>query len=167
MSKVALERLVHVFSSEVVARHTDHGDETVTVRPDRLVELMHFLRTDSITSFEMLTDVTAVDYLGKRETRFEVVYHLYSLTKNHRLRVKVPVDEDEAACAVPSVIGEWKSAYWMEREVFDLYGIRFAGHPDLRRILLYPEFEGHPLRKDYDIEHRQPRLPPREGRRHL
>lgn len=165
MSEAALRQLVELFSDEVMAQHAEHGDETVTVRAARLLEMMHFLRTEPTTSFEMLSDVTAVDYLGKREPRFEVVYHLYSLTKNHRLRIKVPVDED--VCEVPSVIGEWKSAYWMEREAYDLYGIRFTGHPDLRRILLYPEFEGHPLRKDYDMEHRQPRIPPREGRRHL
>lgn len=167
MSKAALDRVLETFAGEVLSHHAEHGDETVTVKPARLVEIMHFLRTDPVTSFEMLSDVTGVDYLGQREPRFEVVYHLYSLTKNHRLRVKVPVDEDDAACEVPSVIHEWKSAYWMEREAFDLYGVRFAGHPDLRRILLYPEFNGHPLRKDYDMEARQPRIPPREGRRHL
>ena len=167
MSKVALERVLESFAEEVVDHHRKLGDETITVKPGGLVRVMRFLRTDPATSFEMLTDLTAVDYLGKREPRFEVVYHLYSLTKNHRLRLKVPVDEEESVCEVPSVIGEWKSAYWMEREVYDLYGIRFVGHPDLRRILMYPEFEGHPLRKDYDIEHRQPRVPPREGRRHL
>lgn len=167
MSQAALNRLLEAFAKEVLAHHQEHGDETVTVRAGRLVELMEFLRTDTATCFEMLSDVTAVDYLGQREPRFEVVYHLYSLSKNHRLRLKVPVDEDEAACQVPSVIGQWKAAYWMEREVYDLYGIRFTGHPDLRRILLYPEFKGHPLRKDYDMEERQPRIPPRDGRRHL
>lgn len=167
MSKVALERLAESFSEDILARHEEHGDETVTVKGAGLLRMMRFLRTDPVTRFEMLTDVTAVDYLGKREPRFEVVYHLYSLTKNHRLRLKVPVEEDESACEVASLVGEWKAACWMEREVFDLYGIRFSGHPDLRRILLYPEFEGYPLRKDYDLEHRQPRVPPREGRRHL
>jgi NADH-quinone oxidoreductase subunit C len=87
------------------------------------------------------------------------------LSKNHRLRLRVEVDEEDPR--VPSVIQLWKSANWMEREAWDLYGIRFDGHPDLRRVLLYPEFEGHPLRKDYPIEHRQPRIPPWPGRHHL
>jgi len=102
--------------------------------------------------------VCAVDYLP-RVPRFEVVYHLYSVKKNHRVRVKVLVDGKSPS--VPSLVGLWASADWMEREVWDLYGIRFDGHPDLRRILLYDEFEGHPLRKDYPKERRQPLVGPR------
>src|SRR5688500_20087172 len=98
---------------------------------------------------QMLMDLTVVDYLGIQEPRFEVVYHLYSLTKNHRLRLKIQLDEEETK--VPSVLSLWKSANWMEREAWDLYGVVFEGHPDLRRILLYPQFEGHPLRKDYPM----------------
>ena len=94
-----------------------------------------------------------------------MVYHLYSLSKHARLRIKVGLEEE--APKVASVVDLWKSAFWMEREAWDLYGIVFEGHPDLRRLLLYPEFEGHPLRKDYDMEERQPRIPPREGRTHL
>jgi len=119
---------------------------------------MRFLRDDPATQFEMLSDVCAVDYLP-RVPRFEVVYHLYSVAKNHRLRVKVICDG--ASPSVPSVTALWESANWMEREVWDLYGIRFDGHPDLRRILLYDEFEGHPLRKDYPKERRQPLVGPR------
>ena len=165
MSKAALDRFLETFESEVVSAHADHGDETVTVKRDRLYEMMLFLRDDATTRFEMLSDLTAVDYLGVREPRFEVVYHLRSLSKGHRLRLKVGVDED--SLSVGSVIEIWKSANWMEREVWDMYGIRFEGHPDLRRILLYPEFEGHPLRKDYEMEHRQPLIPARPGRKHL
>ena len=165
MSKDALDRLVAEFPDEVISTHSDHGDETAVVRRDRLIELMTFLRDGADVSFEMLTDLTGVDYLGIREPRFEVVYHLYSLSKNTRLRVKILLDEDDPK--IPSVISVWKSANWMEREAFDLYGIQFEGHPDLRRILLYPEFKGHPLRKDYEMEHRQPRIPPREGKRHF
>lgn len=165
MSAEALERLVDRFSTEVVRTHAEHGDETVVLRGERLVEICSFLRTDLVCAFEMLTDLTGVDYLNVKTPRFEVVYHLYSLSRNHRLRLKVELEEAEPV--VPSVMSVWKAANWMEREAWDLYGIRFEGHPDLRRILTYDEFEGHPLRKDYEMEHRQPRIPPREGQRHL
>jgi NADH-quinone oxidoreductase subunit C len=105
------------------------------------------------TRFEHLSDLTAVDYLGRRP-RFEVIYQLYSISLNHRLRVKVPVGEEDPS--VPTASGVWKSALWAERETWDMFGIRFSGHPDLRRILMYPEFEGHPLRKDYPLLQRQP-----------
>ncbi|MEM1024698.1 MAG: NADH-quinone oxidoreductase subunit C [Myxococcota bacterium] len=165
MSQAALDRLKQSFGAAVVESHNQHGDETATVQAEELVELMSFLRDDELTRFEMLSDLTGVDYLGKREPRFEVVYHLYSLSLNHRLRVKVQVEEE--APALPSVMQVWRSAYWMEREAYDLYGIKFEGHPDLRRVLLYEQFEGHPLRKDYDMEKRQPLIPPREGKQHL
>jgi NADH-quinone oxidoreductase subunit C len=106
----------------------------------------------------MLVDLTAVDYLGETP-RFEVVYHLLSLKHNHRVRIKARVLE--SAPEIDTVISVWPAAGWMEREVWDLYGIRFRGHPDLRRILLYEEFEGHPLRKDYPKEKRQPLIGPR------
>jgi NADH-quinone oxidoreductase subunit C len=165
MSKVAIDRLLDRYASEVVSHHADHGDETAVVMREKLVELTTFLRDDPLTAFQMLVDVTCADYLGVKEPRFEVVYHLYSLTRNHRLRLKIELTDDDML--VPSVITVWKSANWMEREVYDLYGVTFEGHPDLRRILLYPEFRGHPLRKDYPIELRQPRIPPAPGRRHL
>ena len=165
MSKVALDRLLEVHGDSVISSHSDHGDETAALKAADLFEVMKFLRDDVNCAFEMLSDLTAVDYLGQREPRFEVVYHLYSLSKNQRLRIKVPVGENDPV--VPSVLSLWKAANWMERVVWDLYGIRFDGHPDLRRILLYPEFEGHPLRKDYDRERRQPLIPPRDGREHL
>jgi NADH-quinone oxidoreductase subunit C len=105
----------------------------------------------------MLTDLTCVDYHGE-EPRFEVVYHLYSVSKKQRVRLKARVSE--ASPELPSATSLWASANWMEREVWDLYGVRFRGHPDLRRILLYEGFEGHPLRKDYPKEKRQPLVGP-------
>ncbi len=165
MSKEALDRLVNKFASEVTHAHSEHGDDTAVVKRERLVEICTYLKTEPGLSFEMLSDLTGVDYLGVKEPRFEVAYHLYSLSQNQRLRVKVELEESDPK--VPSVLSVWKSASWMEREAFDLYGIIFEGHPDLRRILLYPEFEGHPLRKDYDMEQRQPLIPPWPGREHL
>lgn len=165
MSKAALDRVLEKFADDVIESHAHHGDETAIVKPERLHDIMQFLRDDEAMSFEMLTDVTGVDLLGLREPRFEVVYHLYSLSKGHRLRIKVGLEEESPN--VGSVVDLWKSAYWMEREAYDLYGIIFDNHPDLRRILLYPQFEGHPLRKDYEMEHRQPIIPAREGTEHL
>jgi NADH-quinone oxidoreductase subunit C len=148
-----LRRLLDGLPGVAVATHADHGDATAVVEPARVAEVLRFLRDDPGLAFEMLTDVCAVDLLP-RTPRFEVVYHLYSVAKNHRLRVKARVPEADAS--VPSATGLYPSADWMEREVWDLYGIRFEGHPDLRRILLYDEFEGFPLRKDYPKEKRQP-----------
>lgn len=167
MSKLVLDRVLEKFGDAVLSHHAACGDETALVRPDRLVEICRFLKDDPGLSFEMLTDLTGVDYLGKKPAsgRFEVVYHLYSLSKSHRIRLKVELPENDPKA--PSIVHLWKSALWMEREAFDLYGIKFEGHPDLRRILLYPEFEGHPLRKDYPLEKRQPLIAPRPGREHL
>jgi NADH-quinone oxidoreductase subunit C len=157
-----LAQLLRAAPGAVLASHAQRGDVTALVEPGRLLEAMRILRDDPAAAFDMLTDLTAVDYLGypgRSGPRFEVVYHLYSLERGHRLRVKVGVAEQ--ACEVDSLVALWPSANWMEREVWDLYGIRFRGHPDLRRILLYEEFEGHPLRKDYPKERRQPLVGPR------
>jgi NADH-quinone oxidoreductase subunit C len=135
------------------------GQAVVTLPRERLTDALRVWRDHADTRFEQLSDVTAVDYLG-RTPRFEVVYQLNSLTHRHRLRVKVAVDEADAV--VPSAVPVWASALWAEREVFDLMGIRFAGHPDLRRILMYAGFEGHPLRKDYPLMQRQPLVPERD-----
>jgi NADH-quinone oxidoreductase subunit C/D len=117
----------------------------------RLVEVLKTLRDHPDLSCDLLLDICGVDYPG-RDRRFEVVYHLTSLDKGHRFRLKVPVAEDEPS--VPSVYGIWKAADWFEREAWDLMGIRFDGHPNLRRILTHEAFQGHPLRKDYDAAQR-------------
>jgi len=154
---VALRRLIEVHGAALEATHANLGDATASVDPARIADVMRFLRDDAECQFDMLTDLTAVDYLGE-QPRFEVVYHLYSVPKNKRLRVKARVSEQSPEIATLCPL--WPSANWMEREVWDLYGIRFAGHPDLRRILLYEQFEGHPLRKDYPKEKRQPLIGP-------
>jgi NADH-quinone oxidoreductase subunit C len=146
-------------SATPLALAETRGQAVVTMPREALLDGLRTLRDDPETRFEQLSDMTAVDYLG-RTPRFEVVYQLTSLTHRHRLRVKVAVDEADAV--VPSVVPVWKSAGWAEREVFDLLGVRFAGHPDLRRILMYPGFEGHPLRKDYPLMQRQPLVPERD-----
>ncbi len=153
-----LRRVLELFPDAVQETHARLGDATARVDPARIVEVLRMLRDDPELEFEMLTDLTAVDYLGE-VPRFEVVYHLYSVAKNHRVRIKARVAED--APEIESAVSLWPSANWMEREVWDLYGIRFRNHPDLRRILLYEQFDGHPLRKDYPKEKRQPLVGPR------
>jgi NADH-quinone oxidoreductase subunit C len=154
----ALRRLLEVHPGAVVSTHADHGDATAVVERSQLTHVLHFLRDDPELLFDVLSDVCAVDYLP-RTPRFEVVYHLYSLERNQRVRIKACVPEDD--CRIDSAVALFRSADWMEREVYDLYGVVFTGHPDLRRILLYDEFEGHPLRKDYPKERRQPLVGPR------
>jgi NADH-quinone oxidoreductase subunit C len=153
MSQTVLARLKEAFPSEVLATSDYRGDETAVVAREHIKAVCRFLRDEPDLAFDMPTDLTAVDYLGQ-EPRFEVVYHLYSTTKKHRIRLKARVPEDDPV--IDSVVELWPGFNWEEREAYDLYGIRFAGHPDLRRILLYPDFVGHPLRKDYPKEGRQP-----------
>ncbi len=154
-----LRRLIDVHAAAVEATHARFGDVTACVQRAHLARVLCFLRDDPECGFEMLVDLCAVDYLEQGRTpRFEVVYHLLSLASGRRLRIRAGVPEDD--CTVDSVVELWPAADWMEREVWDLYGIRFDGHPDLRRLLLYEEFEGHPLRKDYPKERRQPIVGP-------
>ncbi len=158
-----LDRLRERFGSAILDTHEQRGDATAVVARDALPDVLRHCRDDGELAFEMLSDLTAVDdsrYPGREDgPRFEVVYHLYSLTHNHRVRVKVQVEEDDPI--VPTAIPVWPIANWMEREVWDMFGIRFAGHPDLRRLLMYEEFVGHPLRKDYPINLRQPLIGPK------
>jgi NADH-quinone oxidoreductase subunit C len=135
------------------------GQAVAVVPADAIPSAMQRLRDDAELAFDFLADVSAVDYLG-RTPRFEVVYQLQSIERRHRLRVKTAVDGPEPV--VPTVSHLWKSALWAEREVWDMFGIRFAGHPDLRRILMYPEFDGHPLRKDYPLDRRVALVPERD-----
>ena len=154
MSQAVLQAIQEKFGEAVVRTHAWRGDETLVVRADALVEICRFLKADPEMAFNMPIDVCGVDYLGRKIPRFEVVYHFLSLSKKHRIRLKVEVTEEHAE--VPSVIGIWRGVDWFEREVWDMYGIKFAGHPNLKRILLYEEFEGHPLRKDYPQRGYQP-----------
>ena len=155
MSEAALQKLKTRLRDGVLSTHSQCGDETAVIERSLLHETCRWLHDDEDLAFTMLSDLTAADYLTMgRSPRFEVVYHLYSVSKKHRLRIKVGVPADDAA--VDTVSDIWANANWCEREVWDLYGIRFEGHPDPRRILLYEEFVGHPLRKDYPKHKRQP-----------
>ena len=132
------------------------GDEQLCVRvgPDRLLEVMRFLREDDRCRFEQLCDLTCIDYLNfpKACDRYGVIFSLLSVSKGHRLWVKCFVNDPDPQ--VPSVTSIWWGADWLEREVYDMFGVRFTGHPDLRRILTWEGFEAHPLRKDYPLHGR-------------
>lgn len=164
MAKKLLDTLLSHFGPEVLLEvHSHRGDETCILEPNHWKEVALFLRDDPSCKMNMLVDLCGVDF-PSRLPRFEVVAHLYSLELGHRLRIKARVgDEDGDRAAVDSLVPVWPGANWFERETYDLMGIRFTGHPDLRRILLYEEFEGHPLRKDYPAEKTQPLIPYREG----
>ncbi|RME58953.1 MAG: NADH-quinone oxidoreductase subunit C [Candidatus Dadabacteria bacterium] len=139
----------------------DHPE--ILIKRENMLDVFKILKADSELDFNMLLDVTAIDWLDKKEKRFTVVYHLLSLTHKHRLRVKIDLDENNPE--VDSLCSLWKSANFLERETWDMYGIKFKGHPDLRRILMYDEFKGYPLRKDYPVQKKQPRVPLRRPER--
>ncbi len=148
---LVLQRLRERFGGALQQVRVWRNETTVILRPQDLIPICRLLRDDPDLAFDFLSSVTGVDRLNLPESspRFEVVYHLYSLQFKRRLRLKVQVDEGEA---VPTVTGIWETANWHEREVFDLFGVPFADHPDLRRILMPDDWEGHPLRKDYPVE---------------
>ena len=124
------------------------GQLSINVVPDQIVAVCDFLRTDAETPYDYLSDLTCVHYPEKKTAPFEIVYNLYSIPANERVRLKTQTNED----GVESVTSVWPAANWLEREVFDLFGVKFSNHPDLRRLLLPPDWEGYPLRKDYALE---------------
>jgi NADH-quinone oxidoreductase subunit C len=175
VSQAALDALTARFGAAVYRTHSQHGDDTALVDPARNVEVLAFLRDTPGLLFDQLIDITCFDTLGLDDRslralgagsapgdptarRFHVVYHLRSMATGKRLRIKAAVDEGPAGenPEIDSVTALWKAAIWGEREAWDMFGVRFRGHPDLRRLLLYEEFIGHPLRKDYPKEQRQP-----------
>lgn len=155
-----VEQVRRKLGKKILASEEFRGDETVVFSSDGLLESFRTLKEDGQLNFDFLADLTAVDYWGRKEPRFEVVYHLSSFESHRRLRVKVPVPEENPT--VPSLTPLWPGANWLEREAWDMFGIRFEGHPDLRRILLYEQFQGHPLRKDYPVNQWQPLVPERQ-----
>jgi NADH-quinone oxidoreductase subunit C len=153
------EKLKAQFADTVQEVVEAHGELTVVVSRAQIVEVCRFLKDDAVLRFDLLMDMAGVDYLG-REPRFEVVYHLYSVPHNRRLRLKVRVPESDLV--VPSVCSVWSTANWHEREAFDMLGIEFANHPDLRRIYMPDDYPGHPLRKDFPILGPDVEVPPRD-----
>jgi NADH-quinone oxidoreductase subunit C len=178
------------FPDAVLASHSWRGDETVVLRRESLLDVARYIKEEPAVRMDFLMDLSAVDYsaFGKSPARaffvssgvavgpdpqipdadpwpgplgrlrFSVVYHFFSLAHRRRLRLVVPLDE--ARAEVDSLTPLWAGANWLEREAWDMFGIRFHGHPDLKRILMYEEFDGHPLRKDYPVNRRQPLIGP-------
>lgn len=156
MSQFVLDRLKAKFGDAILETHSDFGDDTAVVKPESWKAICQFLREDSAMSFDMMTDLCGVDY-PERLPRMEVVAHLYSISRHHRVRLKTRIGDAELGTVeLDSVVSIWKTANWLERETYDMSGVIFRGHPDLRRLLMYPEFVGHPLRKDYPANKAQP-----------
>jgi len=178
------------FPEAVKGSHAYRGDATVILSRERLLDVARTLKEDPVFRMNFLMDLTAVDFsaFGKKPSpaffassgvavrpspefpdqdpwpglpapaRFVLVYHFFSLSLKHRLRLEVPVEEDDPE--VDSLTSLWAGANWLEREVWDMFGIRFRGHPNVKRLLMYDEFVGHPLRKDYAVNKRQPLIGP-------
>ncbi len=160
MSKAAIQTLAQRFPDAVRDAYEGvGGDDCAFVAKDRIAEVCRFAKEEPSLLFDMAPYITAVDYLGV-EPRFEVVYQLYSTRHNHRLRLRVKVPESDPT--VPTVTSVWRGTNWFERYCWDMYGIRFPGHPDPRRLYMYEEFVGHPLRKDYPLRGRQPLVAERD-----
>jgi len=154
--KPVFRKVKNRFEDEILGVDDYCGDLAITLKSGRIVEICRYLKVDPDLDFKLFVDLCGVDRSllpgAEDEPRFMVVYHLYSVTKRHRVRLRVPVEEENAV--LDSVTGVWKGANWFEREAYDMFGIKFQGHPNLRRILCHEEFEGHPLRKDYPVKRR-------------
>ncbi len=140
-----IDKIKEKFGDAIVDSHSFRGDDTIVVKKESLKEICTFLKEDKDCVFDYLLDVCGADYMP-REPRFEVVYHMHSISKKHRMRVKTQVADGEKVDSVTSI---WGTADWTERETYDMYGIEFEGHPNMKRIYMDDDWKGHPLRKDY------------------
>jgi len=148
MNQRTLEKLRASFNDSIISSNEFRNELTVVVKKQDIVRICQYLRDDEELKFDSLRDICGVDYY-RPEDRYEVVYNLYSLKNKYRFRLKVRVDESELR--VPTVSGVWRTAEWAERETYDMFGITFDGHPDMRRIYMPEGFEYHPLRKDFPL----------------
>jgi NADH-quinone oxidoreductase subunit C len=149
MKEKIIEKLNSTFKDDIVEVGEFRNELTIVVKKEKIVDVCKFLKDDPELSFDYLVDICGVDYYREKD-RFAVVYNLWSLKNKFRLRLKVFVDESDLV--VPSVTGVWSAANWHERETFDMFGIKFSGHPDLRRIYMPEDFEYFPLRKDFPLQ---------------
>jgi NADH-quinone oxidoreductase subunit C len=161
MSERVLARLTARFGERILAAESFRGDDEALVAPESWLEVARYLRDDGECSMNHFIDMTAVDYPEREPElpRFDVLLFVRSLATKQRVRLKTRVRDGEE---VDSLVAVWDGANWTEREVYDMFGVRFRGHPDLRRILMYEEFVGYPLRKDYPIGKTQPLIPYRD-----
>ena len=154
VEKIIVEKLNGKFPDAVIEVQSFRDETTIILKKESIVDVCKFLRDDKDFLFNYLSDLCGVDKLAINNT-FEIVYHLYSLTKNNRIRLKAPISDAEKP-SISTVSSVWPTANWHEREVYDMFGVVFDGHPDMRRILTPDGFEGYPLRKDYPVDKRQP-----------
>jgi len=150
---LAEEKLKKEYSDRVAEFITFRGDLNIILKPQDIPEICRFLKTDPDLKFNFLSCITAADYLDLRPKRFEVVYILFSIPNNERIIVKTRVDENED---IPTLTSVWSTANWQEREVYDMFGIKFSGHPNLKRILMDDDWIGHPQRKDFPLTYEVP-----------
>jgi len=155
MSSIAEAKLKKEYSEKIEEIYFFRGILNLVIKPSDVIEICRYLKTDSDLNFNFLSCVTAVDYLGKRDKRFEVVYVLFSIRKHHRIIIKIRVDEGEE---VPSLTALWDTANFQEREVYDMFGIKFSGHPDMTRILMDDDWVGYPQRKDFPLTYELPQF---------
>ncbi|MEO8166813.1 MAG: NADH-quinone oxidoreductase subunit C [bacterium] len=148
MNEIIIQKLKEQFSENVESTNEFRGDLTVQVKKNSLLKVGEFLKSDPELAFDLIVDVLGVD-MYKPEGRFEVIYNLYSIKNNKYLRLKIVVEEDD--CSAPSVTSIWTGADWHERETYDMFGIKFTGHPDLRRMYMPEEYQHFPLRKDFPL----------------
>jgi NADH-quinone oxidoreductase subunit C len=153
-----LEDLKQKFPDKILDMSVQFGDDIILFENDALLDIVNFLKNDPY-DFTMLLDLTCVDYLGEKK-RYEMVYHLFSLSLKLRLRFKTRLDEKDLE--IDSLTSVFKNANWLEREAYDMFGVHFKDHPYLRRLFMYDGFEGHPLRKDYPLRKQQPKIPLRK-----
>jgi NADH-quinone oxidoreductase subunit C len=159
---ITVQKLREKFGDYIQVIASAFDMDTIMVERKDIVEVCRFLRDEEELDYDLMRDATCVDYIHETP-RFEMVYHLYSIYHGHQVRLKVRLEEQNAR--IDTISGIWTGANWYEREVYDFFGIEFDNHPDLRRLLMYPEFVGYPLRKDYPIEKEQPLFEEREETR--
>lgn len=161
MSQIVIQEIKEKYINAIESFHSLMGDDTVIIKREYWLEIAKYLKENPRTQMDHFIDLTAVDWLNKKEQRFEIILHVRSVKYGYRIRLKTCCSEND--CEIDSLSSVWKGANWFERELWDMFGIKFNGHPNLKRILLYEEFEGHPLRKDYQKNKRQPLLPQHEN----
>jgi NADH-quinone oxidoreductase subunit C len=147
------EKLKKEYSDRVLEIYTFRGDLNVILKPQDIPEICRFLKTDPDLKYNFLTCITAVDYLDMKDKRFEVVYMLFSIPNHFRVLLKTRIEENEE---IPTLTSLWSTANWQEREVFDMFGIKFSGHPNLTRILMDEDWVGYPQRKDFPLTYEVP-----------
>ncbi len=160
MVSIIEERLRKGYSDRLIEVYTFRGDLNVVLKPEDIPEVCRYLKTDPDMKFNFLSCITACDYLDQREIRFEVVYLLFSIPDHHRIILKTRVNENEE---IPTLTSLWSTADWHEREIYDMFGITFTGHPNLKRILMDDDWVGHPQRKDFPLTYEVPHFTYNKG----